>query len=110
MKISLTYNEAAILISFGEACEASVPDLAVSARLTPAEAQEALKSLQKKELIDFFDGKIFVRLTTKGDYARCNWILDSEENPRNILYGSSKEGNWGVESVDDVLKREIDKL
>lgn len=109
-KILLTYNEASILGAFGEASEVSIPELAVSAKLTPSETKDALLGLIDKELVNFFDDHKFVRLTLKGENARLSWAFEVSDLSREKLYPSPKTGSSGALGIDEALKREIEKL
>jgi len=83
-KFSLTFNEVAVLKAFGDEDESSVPQLAVRARLTPTEMNEAISKLAFKDLVETsFDG-YFASLTLRGSKARLNWEFDKDENGSGI--------------------------
>ncbi len=71
-KIYLTEKESRIIKAFGQVREAFVPQLAVTARLTPSEVTQALSGLEHKVLVEHPEPH-FARLTPKGVQARLNW-------------------------------------
>ena len=91
-KIPLTYNEIAVLRSFGDLDEASVPQLAVEARLTPTEMSEAIFKLKGKSLVQTSRDGYFAQITFLGSKALRNWEFDPHEalkgfmpNPKSSL-------------------------
>lgn len=49
----LTAQEAAVLSTFGNDSEASIADIAVSAKLIPSEVREAVEGLESKSFVKF---------------------------------------------------------
>jgi DNA-binding MarR family transcriptional regulator len=101
----LTSDESALLKAFDNAPSAFVPELAVSARLTPVEANRAVNSLQAKELITLEDEKVrIVRLTPKGARVREGWPVEPQKSSSNNLQFASPG------SLDQELQKAIEEL
>lgn len=83
-KIPLTFNEISVLKSFGELPEASIPQLAVEARLTPTEMQETISKLEEKSLVKTYNG-YFAKITRLGSRTLENWEFDLNESPRVLM-------------------------
>lgn len=100
----LTHNEAQLLSAFDNASNAFIPELAVSARLTPTEAESAVHGLLGKRLLILEDKKIrYVRLTSLGVKAKESWPVDASSTVRSNRYNET-------DSLDDALERSISKL
>ncbi|NMF83402.1 hypothetical protein [Nodosilinea sp. P-1105] len=89
-KIPLTFNELAVLKSFGDLCEASIPQLAVEARLTPTEMRETLFGLEGKSLVRTAKGGYFAQITPLGTKALTNWEFDEYQGSSTIVPKGSR--------------------
>ncbi len=89
-KILLTFDEISVIKSFGELSEASVPQLAVQARLTPTEMAETMAKLQSKSLVKTYKGGHFAKLTALGCMALTNWEFDPQGSSHILM---PKSGN-----------------
>ena len=103
-KIPLTFNEISVLKSFGELTEASIPRLAVEARLTPTEMQETISRLKAKNLVKTYRGH-FAKLTNLGSMALENWEFDPSESPQALM-PRPVSGNYQPQPETEV-KREF---
>jgi hypothetical protein len=108
----LTYSEAALLGAFGSLFEAFAPEVAVVARLTPTETEEALAGLKKKSLVELLDRNGLVRLTHKGKQAKLNWTFEDEGISKNkeSSFRCSSISSLSGRRLDDALKSEIKNL
>lgn len=83
----VTPKEAAIIASFSEDGEALVPEIAVSARLTPSEVLDVVHRLKEKELVEIHSGKeqpTSVELTASGGEAQ----RELKRNRGNVIITS----------------------
>ena len=85
-KVELTFNELSVLNAFGKTPEASIPKLAVEARLTPTEMKLAVSSLAKRSLIATSKDGNFARLTYYGKSARSNFSISDDRSPFNNFF------------------------
>jgi DNA-binding MarR family transcriptional regulator len=76
-RLVLNSGEAAILTAFGRDTVVSIPEIAVSAKMTPSQVREGVAHLYSKRLVHPLDSNHnldLVKLTTSGSAAKQNLI------------------------------------
>ena len=106
-KVELTFHELSVLNAFGHMPEASIPKLAVEARLTPTEMKVVISSLTRRSLILAIKDGNFARLTPFGASARANFLLANNNKPVNRPFGPSPSSN--SPNTETEMKRENGK-
>lgn len=102
----LTAYEAAILESFGKSKVAFVPELGVTARLTPSEAKAAILGLRSKGFITTSGKGKIATLTQIGEQVAEKVCITVENQiPDRLRHHQQSDS-----SADDVLARAISAL